>query len=300
MSVGSGHGKAIVAGEHHVLHGATALAVALPGFTTTVTLTALSGDRLAVDGDELARPLVQRACELAGVTRPVRASVLSTVPVSRGLGSSAALAVAAVRAAEQLSGLPCDQVAAAREVECLVHGRSSGLDPAAAAATGAVLYANGQVVRPVACHPALAEARWLLLDLGPGRPTREAIAAADRQRTTLGPAVVDALQAETTRAALQAAEALESGDLTRLAGAMTAAGEALDPLGVVDEAMRRVLALARQAGTLAVKQTGAGLGGVLLGLAASHGEALRLQALLTPHVREIWLAPLASPPTEAP
>ncbi|MSP90476.1 MAG: hypothetical protein EXR79_01510 [Myxococcales bacterium] len=291
---GYGHGKAILVGEHHVLDGATAVAIGLPWFRTDVTLGCWGSGPLTVSfeaGTDLGgtwaedtRKMLTKACTLADVDADVTVAIRSNVPLGRGLGSSAALAVAAVRAAHRLAtgAAPdgADLLADAREVECIVHGRSSGLDPAAAAGTGAVLFRGGGILDrvPIACTPALLAARWVLLDLGVAASTRTAIEAAQTARGRLGAEAVRSLRDRTTAAAAMAASALERGDVDALAEALTTAGACLEPLGVVDGAMRVVLDAAIDSGARAAKQTGAGMGGMLLALCADAGAAERVRA----------------------
>ncbi len=299
-ATGHGNGKTILIGEHHVMDGARALAIGLPPFRTDVTLTRGEPGDLRVtlldDVDALVandtRQMFHAAAQSAGLTGEIRAHIESTVPMRRGLGSSAALAVAAVRAAWQLAQRRAPTggqlLEAARKCESIVHGRSSGLDPAAAAGTEPVLFQRGEVLQRVHVAPSLATARWLLVDLGASVPTRDAIAIAMHHRRELGPAAVQALNDQTTAAADQALQALEAGDLVRLSLALRAAGEAMEPLGVVNAAMREALVTMRAAGALAAKQTGAGMGGMLLALCATEAQAQAVAAAVAPRIRAFW------------
>jgi mevalonate kinase len=291
---GTGHGKAILVGEHHVQTGAVET---LPARNFGLDWRDVRLPE-AVRRDTLA--MITRACDLAGLDVALRLTIDSTVPIRSGLGSSAALAVAALRAAHGLQGrmLAANHLLdEAREVECVVHGRSSGLDPAAAAAGGgAVLFQEGRVLAQVAIHRSLTSARWVMLDLGGGVPTREAIDLAHVHRARLGPQLVKELTLSVSDAARDAARGLEVGDLVTLGDAIARAGTAMEPLGVVDTAMRHVLSLCVEGGALAAKQTGAGLGGMLLALAPDEAVAQRILALTLPHVRAHWLLPLAPSP----
>lgn len=299
-ATGHGHGKTILIGEHHVMDGARALAIGLPPFRTDVTLTRGEAGalRITLDDDvdvQVAQDTQQMflaAARAAGLTGEIRVHIASTVPMRRGLGSSAALSVAAVRAAWQLAERPeptgPELLDAARQCESIVHGRSSGLDPAAAAGTEPVLFQQGQVLQRVHVAPKLATARWLLADLGASVPTRDAIAIAMHERRELGPEAVKALNDQTSAAADQAMEALESGDLTRLAIALRTAGEAMEPLGVVNVAMRDALTAMCAAGALAAKQTGAGLGGMLLALCRSEEDAQAIASAVAARIRAHW------------
>ena len=299
-ATGHGHGKTILIGEHHVMDGARALAIGLPPFRTDVTLTRGAAGTLKIvledDVDALVAEdtckMFQAALEPAGLDGEVLVHIASSVPMRRGLGSSAALAVAAVRAAYRLADReapsPEALLEAARACEAIVHGRSSGLDPAAASGTDPVLFQSGRVLQRVHVAPALRNARWLLADLGASVPTRDAIAIAMHHRRELGVDAVRALNEQTSGAADLAMRALENGDLPDLARALSTAGEAMEPLGVVNVAMQDALQAMRAAGALAAKQTGAGLGGMLLALCANEADAQAVATAIAPRIKSFW------------
>lgn len=304
---GTGCGKVILVGEHFVLDGATAVALSLPGFQTRVRLEAdpgvaagqavLQDGNPALNADEIGRTESMLACALEAVPerRGVRATIDTTIPLRRGFGSSAAVAVAAVQAAFRLAGRPEPTpqawLRAAREVECLVHGNSSGLDPAAAMGDGAVIFRDGQPRGWVKIDGGgtLAAARWVLLDLGPGPSTSEVIAAANRARRAMGEAATGALVARAEAAAQAAVAGLERGDAHAVALAMDEAGSCLDQIDVVDDRMRAIMADCRRAGAMSVKQTGAGRGGALLALAPDARIAETMRDQLAPHVHACWI-----------
>ncbi len=317
---GQGHGKAILVGEHFVLDGATALATGLPGFVTRVGLRSVREDdrwtpiaargslRFLTKSEGFASPpqhtlsapgseelqaslqMVEMALERAGAPLAADIVVSGNVPLGRGLGSSAAFAVASVRAAWRFASLtaPAETVGreVAREMETIVHGQSSGLDPAAAWSDALVLFRDGVIQRgqPPA-QGAIAQARWLIVDLGAAPATRTAIARANEARTRMGGAQLSVLVADVDCAANRAFAALLGDDVDGLAEAMATAAAALNHLDVVDERMRSVLARCLDAGALAAKPTGAGLGGALLALAPTAAIAETVRAGLGTTVR---------------
>lgn len=313
MGAGRGNAKLILVGEHWVLDGARALAIGLPSLAVDVELTL----DLTVAGVQVDSPAPEQAllgaaamATLAlaqvGVAAGARVRVDSQVPLRRGLGSSAALAVALVRAADAAVGRPAAGVEEvglrAKDLEDLIHGRSSGLDPAAAATgsnrtadgpgSGGVLFCSGRVERRLGpVHADLWKFCWLLMDLGQGQPTREAIAIASARRAAMDPAQRQALADATSAAADQAADGLETGDFAKLASALRSAAAALEPLGVVNAPMERCIAQALAHGALAAKQTGAGLGGVILALCPDQAVAAQVAAACT-DACDHWTVPL--------
>ncbi len=301
MALGLGHAKLILVGEHWVLDGARALAIGLPQLHTQVELTPAESDEWPADAQ--AQQMLRSALEQVAWQTPLRASIASNVPIRRGLGSSAALAVALVRAAHALQHpdeLDTREVAQrARDLEALVHGKSSGLDPAAAAAGGtAVLFQQGAVLSQPSIHAELAPAQWLVVDVGQGQPTRTAIDMAKQAREAMGDLRRHTLLASVTRAAETAAEALQSGRLDQLAAALRLAGEALDPLGIVNEPLQVCRALLLEAGALASKSSGAGLGGVTLGLFADADRAHHARNAVAHQGWSSWISPVVRPDSQ--
>src|SRR5262249_62051276 len=100
---GRAAGKVILLGEHVVVYGRPAVAAGLP-ITLEVEVTEGDGPAITSDHPDLAadprpRRLLAEAAALVGLDpRRLVARVRSELPAGRGLGSSAALAVATLRA----------------------------------------------------------------------------------------------------------------------------------------------------------------------------------------------------------
>lgn len=272
-------GKVILVGEHFVLDGAEALAMPLPAFHAEVQWSA-SDAPLTLDSDNDlsdaahadALAMLHAVAEQASIPPRGRVTVRSTVPLHRGFGSSAAFSVAALRAAmgwRSPSDDTVDLVSAARAVENVVHGSSSGLDPATAMGEGAVRFRDGVILERILPHTALHGAFWVLCDVGSAPSTATAIAGANAARARMGSDATSALVTRIGAATEHVVYGLRHGDLGRIATGMNDAADCLDAIDVVDGRMRAAMARARSAGALAAKQSGAGLGGAVLALASS-------------------------------
>ncbi len=272
MSEGQAPGKVILLGEHAVVHGGWALALPWPAVEAVATATAAVGATQVVSeaGDYDVRGLTAaaRAVRAEGCVVALR----SSVPVGAGLGSSAATALAVVRAVAAFNGQACDELGCADVAERFAHGTPSGLDAATVAAAGPILFRRGDGARPVAggALPALVVA-----DTGRPRNAAEAVAAVaerlDRHRT-----LVDALG----QAALPGAAALEAQDWDGLGQLMDEAQDRLATLGVSHPDLDRLVAVARAAGALGAKLTGAGRGGCVVALAPDAATARALASTL--------------------
>jgi mevalonate kinase len=151
-------GKWVLAGEHSVLRGATAVALPHPEFGLTLSFDpAGDSSELKVE-PESATSLIQElfqavkeAWEAEGMSfyNPVgKLKIESTIPMGAGLGSSAALCVAMTQwMAEPLSIPKADQAEFATQLEHRFHGKSSGMDIAVIFAGEPISFVKGGKVR---------------------------------------------------------------------------------------------------------------------------------------------------------
>ncbi len=269
--------KAILAGEHFVVYGAPALAVPLDGIFLRVEVSARPGAGVELEGEAAAHPVTRAMCEQAlgalGRECALRVRIRSDIPVGAGLGSSAALAVALVRAAARLRGeaMGIDAVdAAALDLERLAHGRPSGVDNAVVAREVPVWFERGSAPRPLVPRGVW---HFVLADTGARAATAEVVEDVRRWHGSHTAAFGAAFEAA-VRAVRMGADALRHGDVRGLGAAMNQARRALFAIGVSTEAIEALCDAALEAGAVGAKLTGAGRGGCVLALAET-AEAAR-------------------------
>ena len=193
---------------------------------------------------------------------PLRIALSSTLPVSMGLGSSAALAVAVSRLLLGASGArptPSRVLALALRMEEAFHGTPSGVDHTVSAHGAPLLYRRPAPGRPGRVRQVRIGARvtLVLALVGPRRGTQETVAAL-RRRAARWPARYGRLFREMGRLAVEGTAALEDGDLESLGDAMNVNHGLLAAAGVSSPALDTAVDTLRRAGALGAKLTGAG------------------------------------------
>ncbi|MHA2092504.1 MAG: mevalonate kinase [Candidatus Kariarchaeaceae archaeon] len=271
MGYGSAPGKVILAGEHSVVHGTAAIAASL-GLRCSVE--AEEGDVgiaiEAVDIDETFHYSIEDlkqlsnnstvherldSIALSGLKALTKESprlqlkISSQIPISAGLGSSAAVAVATVAAVWDLYGYPMSlpkisQIA--YESEKITHGTPSGIDNSIATYGGILMFKQGEITTS-----GLKQNIPLLIgNTLVHRDTKKIVSKVSSLKNSY-PSLVEPIIAS------------------------------MDALGVNHPALSKLIWTARDAGALGAKLTGAGGGGCMIALASStkalHVIAQQLQ-----------------------
>lgn len=260
--IGRAPGKLILLGEHSVVYGHRALASPV-SLGTQVRLEPFQGPTHLAQG-ALNDPRLAQALDLALPPTGWRVHVRTELPVGRGMGSSAALSIALLRAADTITGHHADfEELHARgfPIEAVFHGDPSGLDHAVSALGQAVVYRKGAPPEPVAM-PGHAV---VVLDTGIAGDTGALVAGVasrrpkvDRSLARLGALVEEALPV------LQ--------DPHALGEAMNEAQHHLRQIGVSTPRIEALVQLALDAGALGAKLSGAGGGGIVLALTPTGSE----------------------------
>ena len=272
---GRAAGKVILLGEHAVVYGRPALAAGLAlGLEVEVRSekgpARVESDRPGMDADSRPLHLVKEAAAALQV-RPcdLVVSIRSELPPGAGLGSSAALSVAVLRALASAAGRTLgvnDELALGRRLEAVFHGHPSGIDPAAAAIGGCFRFVRGE---PPSIRP-LRPARRLPLVVALGRRPRStgAVVGGLRSRWEADRARYERLFDAVGAVVDEGARAAETGDLAALGEAFDRNQALLVELGVSAPEVDELVTAVRDAGALGAKLTGGGAGGAVLALAS--------------------------------
>jgi len=296
-------GKAILFGEHFVVKGRPAIAVALglklkvevqEYIDKIVIVSKNTGEKLVVDpetlntsNDNLKQLIVilRRLKDMCGFLKPAYIEIHSNIPIAAGLGSSASLAVAFTAAFSRYLGLYLNKYEIsniAYEAEKITHGKPSGIDNTIASIGGAILYHKGSIQSIDISK--LDKVALIIADTGIERSTREAVLKVLSLYERY-PKVMEKIYDASEEIVYEAKQALSNGEWERIGELMNINHGLLSAIGISLIELEKLIYVARRAGALGAKITGAGMGGAIIALAWKREanqvvEALRKEAKL--------------------
>ena len=292
-------GKLILLGEHAVVYHSPAIAIPLSSLRVRTTVEAAIGQpqgRLQIKAGQLG---IDHDLEMLGMEhflvqtlellftylgvkqRPTcLVTITADLPLSAGLGSSAAIVISLLRAMSAFLGHPLelhDLNELAFQSEKTVHGRPSGIDNTVITYEKPVYYQRGE--EPEFLQPSHGYA-FVVADTGIRKSTGGSVAqlAADlaANPTAIQPHL-DAI-ADLVR---EGKRSFQTGDVAALGEAMNADQDHLSALRLSCPELDALVLAARQAGALGAKLTGGGMGGHMLALVTPETETKVSQALLS-------------------
>jgi len=289
----AGHGKIILLGEHAVVYGSRAIAAPVPLAVRARVMDGNDGIQLIVprwgveqrlhrDADKrhsFERPAGVILEKLGLLDKAMRIEVYSDIPRAMGLGGSAAVAVAIIRALDRHFDLGLSDAEVnglAYECERVAHGTPSGVDNTVAAYGKAVVYRRNRT-------PAFE-------DLEIGAPMRFVIGMTGVESLTAGMVarvrqaweknkpVYNRVFKGIDGLTLQAIEAIRKADMEQLGDLMNVCQGLLNSLRVSSWELEELIHLARDNGALGAKLTGGGGGGSMIALCPENSEKV-MQAI---------------------
>jgi len=279
MARGEAAGKVILLGEHAAVYDKHVLALPLRSGIVAGIGERASGTRLAVPDWDFEQQFEIGAAASQGIAgilslimqnfgvadRGFDIEVRSRIPAGMGLGSSAALAVAIIRAFDQFSGRGMSDIEVEKlafECEKISHGTPSGIDNNIATYGQPVLFSKGAAAQPVQ----LAEVPPLVIAASGVRGnTREQVAAV-RARYDRNRELYATIFNEIDKISTAGATALGNRDYEQLGVLMNVCQGFLNSIGVSTAELEQMISIARQHGAIGAKLTGAGGGGSIVAL----------------------------------
>ena len=256
------YSKWILLGEHSVLRGHPA--IAFPNDKFQLKLQYLRNNNSLISNTIIIE-LIQLASDLLKIKPSAITGTLiidSNIPMKSGLGSSAALCVAISRWLKWYLQIDLDIIEFARQLENIFHGKSSGLDIAVIEKNQPIIFKAGDVEElKVSWQP-----DFRLYDSGILSSTAESVQKVQCLFTT-NKNYAEAIDVKMHRAVKHAIQALNNKDgKLALTEAIKQGYECFEEWGLIPESMSDKIKQIYELGALAVKPTGSGSGGRLIGL----------------------------------
>jgi hydroxymethylglutaryl-CoA reductase len=275
----AGHGKAILLGEHAVVYGRHAIAAPIPLAIEASVEDAEEGvsliiprwgveQRLHVDPEHrqaFHKPSAVILEKLGLMGRPMRIEVFPNVPRAMGLGGSAAVAVAIIRALNahfNLALTDAEVNALAFESEKMAHGTPSGVDNTVATYGRFVMYRPGDPPTIRDIH--LAKPIPVVIGMTGVESLTAKMVARVRQAWERNPQRYERIFDDIDSLTLQGLRAVESYDLEQLGELMNICQGLLNALQVSCWEVEELIQIAREHGALGAKLTGGGGGGSII------------------------------------
>lgn len=291
-------GKIIVFGEHAVVYGQPAIAIPVKNVSATARILPdiskgpghiriqAEDIQLDVDYADLAEnhPLAAAVRLTLQEISPVHIpsftiQISSTIPISAGMGSGAAVTVALIRALSSFLGTPLPTETSSNltyEVEKIHHGTPSGIDNTVIAHEKPVYFERGKTLDTLKIKHAT---HWVIADTGEKTPTHETVSAV-REKHTQDPEKYNAIFKSIGDITQKARSALIQGDVENLGQLMNQNQTLLEALDVSSPKLGTLIDKARSVGAVGAKLSGGGRGGNMIALAHPDDIAEIAQALI--------------------
>jgi len=305
-STASAPGKVILVGEHFVVGGTPAVALAI-NLRARATVQPREDRAITIYSKELRirekfseeevnkkSPLypIYIAANLArryiSLGKGLDITITSELPPAAGMGSSAAVSVATAAAIialkKKVSRAVVSQIAF--EAEKIVHGKPSGIDNTISTYGGAILYIKDKGFTRI--NPKLKNVALVLADTGIPRSTGEMVAKVRKLKARYS-SVLDPIYKSAEVLACEVAKALEMGDVKTVGELMNINHGLLSAVGVSIAKLEELVYTARNAGALGAKITGAGGGGLIVALCYKR-DLKRVKSALAKVAKKVYTA----------
>ena len=271
VGVGQAHSKIILIGEHAVVYGYPAISLPLLEVEVTCKVVPAESPWRLYEEDTLSMAVYASLEHLNIKDACIRCQIDSAIPEKRGMGSSAAISIAAIRAVFDYyqAELPHDVLEIlVNRAEMIAHMNPSGLDAKTCLSDHPIRFIKNVGFTELKMD---LSAYLVIADTGVYGHTREAIQVVQSKGKDALP-FLHAL-GELTQ---QAEDAIRQKDAEGLGQILSQAHLHLKEIGVSSPEADSLVETALSYGALGAKMSGGGLGGCIIALVATLDQAQEL------------------------
>lgn len=285
---GFSHSKIILMGEHSVVYGYPAIAIPLKNIQIECIVERSRVPFFHNEKDTLSTAVHTALKYLSKKNENIKYKVISDIPPKRGMGSSAAVSIAAIRGVLDYFNTEVDNLTLEKlvnEAEIIAHNTPSGLDAKTCLSDSAIKFIKNKGFKNIDMN---LGAYLLIADTGIHGHTRDAIMNIKNMGNKALPMLkkLGKLTEETEKF-------IEKKDIVNIGKNMIFAHEELKKLEVSIEKSDILVKTAIDEGAYGAKMSGGGLGGCIIALMESREKAeMTAKKLMEKGAVNIWIEAL--------
>ena len=287
--IGKAHSKIILLGEHSVVYGYPAIAVPLKNIEIECEILESKTNFCCNENDTLSVAIFTALKYLKKEKEKIKYSIKSEIPTKRGMGSSAAVSIAAVRAVFDYFNQKIETDLLEKLVnvaETTAHQNPSGLDAKTCLSEKPIKFIKNKGFSYIDIN---LGAYLVIADSGIYGNTREAVEKV-RNLGEIAKEPLKNLGELTEKFESLIKNKFETEKVKKIGQIMTNANDELKKIGVTIEKTEMLVEKALENGASGAKISGGGLGGCIIALCKSQKIAEKVKKILIENgAINIWI-----------